>query len=175
MQHVAVLTNNWYQFKMCLKWVGKEKVFRQIVYFRPNLGIKYWRQNCPTTNMAHVLFVQYWVRLNHTTPYALGEIMPSFELPIRSLSILFIFGALIAILWFPDNPHTPSIARALFWWFLALGAVRWIENGLLNLFADREGMIQTWLKKMIQIPSYCGQVALLVLGSVDFYSVLSNL
>jgi len=65
--------------------------------------------------------------------------MPSFELPIRSLSVLFIFGALIAILWFPDNKLTPDMAYALFYWFLSLGVVRWIENGLLALIPTEWG------------------------------------
>jgi len=101
--------------------------------------------------------------------------MPSFELPIRSLSILFIFGALITILWFPDNPHTPDLARALFWWFLALGVVRWVESGLLRLFENNEGIVNKYIWYPISITAWGIQVVFLILGVLRFVSVLSNL
>jgi hypothetical protein len=101
--------------------------------------------------------------------------MPSFELPIRSLSILFIFGALIAILWFPDNPHTPALSRALFWWFLALGVVRWVEAGIIRLVSDNEGKVKTGVWYLISVPALVAQVVFLVFGILSFVSVLSNL
>jgi len=101
--------------------------------------------------------------------------MPSFELPIRSLSILFIFGALIAILWFPDNPHTPDLARALFWWFLALGVVRWVESGILRLFQDNEGRVNIWVWYLISISTVVAQIVFLIIGIHYFLSVLSSL
>ena len=101
--------------------------------------------------------------------------MPSFELPIRSLSILFIFGAMIAILWFPENPHSPDIARAFFWWFLALGVVRWVEHGILRLFSTGEGKIDTRVKIPVYIIALGFHVWFLVKGIQYFSSVLSNL
>jgi len=101
--------------------------------------------------------------------------MPSFELPIRSLSILFIFGALMAILWFPDNPHTPDLARALFYWFLALGVVRWIESGILRLAENNEGKVNTYLWYWIAVPALCCQIWFLYIGIRYFLSVLGNL
>ena len=105
--------------------------------------------------------------------------MPSFELPIRSLSILFIFGALIAILWFPDNPHTPDLARALFYWFLALGVVRWVEYSLGRLIPkDNDGRIYgSWVvvDYTIAILGTISQIGLLSIGIRYFYNVLSNL
>lgn len=101
--------------------------------------------------------------------------MPSFELPIRSLSILFIFGALIAILWFPDNPHTPDVSRALFWWFLALGVVRWVESGIMRLFQDNEGRVNIWAWYVISIGAFVAQVWFLIIGIRYFLSVLSRL
>lgn len=101
--------------------------------------------------------------------------MPSFELPIRSLSILFIFGALIAILWFPDNPHTPDLARALFWWFLALGVVRWVESGLMKLAENSEGKVNTGVWYLIAVPALVVQIWFLIIGIRYFSSVLSNL
>ena len=101
--------------------------------------------------------------------------MPSFELPIRSLSILFIFGALIAILWFPENPHTPNLARALFWWFLALGVVRWVESGIMRLFQDNEGKVNTLVWYLISVSAFVAQVWFLINGIRYFLAVLSNL
>lgn len=101
--------------------------------------------------------------------------MPTFELPIRSLSILFIFGALMAILWFPENPHTPDIARALFWWFLALGVVRWIESGIMRLLENNEGRVNIWVWYSISIPAFVAQVWFLINGIRYFLSVLTKL
>jgi len=101
--------------------------------------------------------------------------MPSIELPIRSLSILFIFGALIAILWFPDNPHTPDLARALFYWFLALGVVRWIESGIMRLFQDNEGKVNIWVWYVISVSALVLQIVFLIIGIRHFFAVLANL
>ena len=101
--------------------------------------------------------------------------MPSFELPIRSLSILFIFGALIAILWFPDNPHTPNVARALFWWFLALSVVRWVESGIMRLAENSEGKVNIVVWYVIAVPALIAQIVFLIFGILNFVSVLSNL
>jgi len=101
--------------------------------------------------------------------------MPSFELPIRSLSILFIFGALIAILWFPDNPNTPSLARAFSWWFLALGVVRWVERGILRLFQDNDGNTNIYIWYVISVVALVLHVWFLVNGIRHFASVLANL
>lgn len=101
--------------------------------------------------------------------------MPNIELPIRSLSILFLLGAIVAILWFPDNSTTPDLARALFYWFLALGVVRWIETGILKLFEDNSGNIHKAAWYTIAISAFLSQFALLILGIRYFLSVLSNL
>jgi len=101
--------------------------------------------------------------------------MPYIELPIRSLSILFIFCALISILWFPDNPHTPNLARAFFWWFLALGVVKWIETGILRLFEDNDGNIHKVAWYPIVILAFLSQVVFLIIGIRYFLSVLANL
>jgi hypothetical protein len=101
--------------------------------------------------------------------------MPSIELPIRSLSILFIFGALVAILWFPDNPHTPDLARALFWWFLALGVVRWIESGLLKVAEDNDGRVNMDYWRTVSIIALLAQLVCLGIGVRYFYNVLSSL
>jgi hypothetical protein len=101
--------------------------------------------------------------------------MPSIELPIRSLSILFLFGAIAAILWFPNNPSTPDLSRALFWWFLALGVVRWVESGLLKLFEDNEGKINIWIWYLISVPAFGIHVWFLINGIRLFFSVLANL
>lgn len=101
--------------------------------------------------------------------------MPNIELPIRSLSILFLIGAIIAILWFPNNPHTPDLARALFWWFLALGVVRWVETGILRLFENNDGNIHKAAWYPIVIFAFASQVAFLIIGIRYFLSVLANL
>ena len=104
--------------------------------------------------------------------------MPNIELPIRSLSIIFLLGALVAILWFPDNPATPNLSRALFWWFLALGVVRWIENGIIYLFPTVEGYIKSswmWLWYVVSLIALIVQVWFLINGARYFFSVLSNL
>jgi hypothetical protein len=105
--------------------------------------------------------------------------MPSFELPIRSLSILFILCAIIAILWFPDSPHTPDLAHAFFYWFLALGVVRWIEHSLGRLLpTDNDGKtygIWYYFEYLIAIPGTVAQIVLLCIGVRHFYTVLSSL
>ena len=101
--------------------------------------------------------------------------MPNIELPIRSLSILFLFGAIVAILWFPDNPSTPDLARALFWWFLALGVVRWVESGIMRLFQDNEGKVNIWVWYLIAVPAFGIQVWFLIIGIRYFVSVLAIL
>jgi len=101
--------------------------------------------------------------------------MPNIELPIRSLSILFLFGAVIAILWFPDNPSTPDLSRALFWWFLALGIVRWVESGLMKLAENSEGKVNFWLWYLIAVPAFGIQIWFLINGIRYFLSVLSAL
>ena len=98
--------------------------------------------------------------------------MPNIEIPIRSLSILFIIGAITAILGFPDNPATPELSRALFWWFLALGVVRWVDDGLRFLLRDREGNIHknlVWLSYTSAILSFVLQVWFLVNGIRCFF------
>jgi len=101
--------------------------------------------------------------------------MPSIELPIRSLSILFIFGAVIAILVFPDNPHTSDLAHALFWWFLALGVVRWIESGIMKLVENNEGKVNIFVWYSISLPAFVAQVWFLINGIHYFVAVLTNL
>ena len=95
--------------------------------------------------------------------------MPSIELPIRSLSIVFLLSAIIAILWFPDNPHTSDLARALFWWFLALGVVRWVETDILRLFEDNDGNIHRAAWYPIAILAFVTQVVFLIIGIRYFY------
>ena len=101
--------------------------------------------------------------------------MPTIELPIRSLAIVFILGAIVAILWFPDNPHTPDLARSLFWWFLALGVVRWVESGIMRLFQDNEGKVNIWAWYLISVPALVRQVLFLIIGIRYFLSVLTKL
>ena len=105
--------------------------------------------------------------------------MPSIELPIRSLSILFLFGAIVAILWFPDNPLTPDLSRALFWWFLALGIVRWVENGVMYLLpSDIEGDWGTFwkvLRYFVAITAFGFFVWFLIKGILYFVYALDKL
>jgi len=104
--------------------------------------------------------------------------MPNIELPIRSLSILFLLGAIVAILWFPDNPSSPNLSRALFWWFLALGVVRWVENGLFYLLPKVDGAVSgnwEWVAYLIAIVAFGVHVWFLIRGALYFYAVLSNL
>jgi hypothetical protein len=113
--------------------------------------------------------------------------MPTIELPIRSLSILFLFGAIVAILWFPDNPSTPDLAHALFWWFLALGVVKWIENALFDILPlpQRDDYNRRWrgasdaswnvVRWFVALISFGLMAWFLILGIQYFLSALHKL
>ena len=101
--------------------------------------------------------------------------MPSFEIPIRSLSVLFLFGAVVAVLAFPDNPITPDLSYSLFWWFLSLGVVRWVESGILRLFEDNNGNINIYVWYFVSVPAFGLHVWFLINGIRYFVSVLSSL
>ena len=105
--------------------------------------------------------------------------MPSIELPLRSLSLLFLFGSIAIAIWFPDKIFTPDLSRALFWWFLALGIVRWIENGLHYLLPkDADGDVErdwNWVAYTIAIIAFVFFVWCLAKGILYFFSVLASL
>ncbi len=101
--------------------------------------------------------------------------MTNFNVPIRSLAILFLFGAVFVFLEFPTNPITPHLSRALWWWFLAFGVVRWVENGLIKVFEDSEGDVDMVALKFVEVPAFLAHLFFLVLGVSEFVAVLHTL
>jgi hypothetical protein len=62
------------------------------------------------------------------------------DLPKLSAAILFLAASIAISIRFPDKSFTSDFAHALFWWFLALGVVRWIESGFHYILpSDIEG------------------------------------
>lgn len=101
--------------------------------------------------------------------------MPNINLSIHSLSILFLFTAIALMVWYPDKPFSPSLVHALFWWFLALGIVKWIERGILDIAENNEGNIGSGVWYWTKIPFLILQILFLVLGIASFFSALATL
>jgi hypothetical protein len=103
--------------------------------------------------------------------------MANFNIPIHSLSVLFLFGSVSMFLWFPDKPYSLDLAQALFYWFVALGIVRWVVNGLTRFCTvDDEGNSQRdlwwWIVEVIAIVF---QVGFLIVGIRHFVSAFAKL
>jgi hypothetical protein len=105
--------------------------------------------------------------------------MPTINLPIHSLSVLFLFGSIVIFIWFPDKSFSHDLAFALFWWFFALGIVRWIEDGLLYLLpSDMSGDWGNFWKGcryFVSIVALIAFVVFLILGIQSFLSALIKL
>jgi hypothetical protein len=103
--------------------------------------------------------------------------MPNINLNISSLSILFIAGSIALYIWFPDRLFTPDFARALFWWFLALGVVRWIERGIIYFLpTDQDGEPErNWFWYTVSVIAFLFFVGFLIVGIRFFASALTQL
>jgi len=105
--------------------------------------------------------------------------MPSIELPIRSLSIIFLIGAVVAILQFPEHPLTPDLSYSLFYWFVAFGVVRWVEHGILFFLpSDRVGDFGIFLNIArfgVHLSAFGFFVWYLIKGIQYFVSLLDKL
>ena len=98
--------------------------------------------------------------------------MPTLNVVVSSLSMVFIILAIIISLVFPANPLTSDFAHALFWWFLALGIVRWIERRLIHILPiDKDD----WPWYLISWISFGFFVWFLVKGAIYFVSALGKL
>ena len=111
--------------------------------------------------------------------------MTTIELPIRSLSVLFLFSSIALLVWFPDKPFTPDLALALFWMFLSLGAVRWAEDALLDFlpdYSDKENRSRSdgenfWMvcRIVVSVIALVAFVWFLILGILGIYDVIKGL
>jgi len=95
--------------------------------------------------------------------------MPAFNIVVSSTSVLFVILAIFISILFPDKPFTSDFARALFWWFLGLGVVRWIENAICSLTPN------SWwgFDWFVRILSLVLLVIFLLIGVRHFFSGLN--
>jgi hypothetical protein len=95
--------------------------------------------------------------------------MPTFNLVISSASILFLLVSVAISVIYPDLPFTGDFAYALFLWFLAIGVVRWIERGILDILQE------DWyvFRMTIRIFALIAFLVLLSLGIGHFCTALN--
>ncbi len=101
--------------------------------------------------------------------------MPNINVPSRAWAVVFLAGAIAVLLWFPDNSFTPDVVRALFWWFAALGIVRWLEEGILRASENAQDRIDITWWKIVVISSLVAQIVLFAIGISYFFRVMSKL
>jgi len=98
--------------------------------------------------------------------------MINFTTIISSVSVLFLFASIAVAFFFPIKSYTSDVAYALFYWFLVLGIVRWIERGLLHFLNEDN---RTWLWYTISIIALGFQIWFLAKGIYLFFSALNNI
>jgi hypothetical protein len=97
--------------------------------------------------------------------------MPAFNLVISSASILFLLMSVAISALYPDLPFTGEFASALFFWFLAIGVVRWVERGILDILPNNWNIFAG----IIRLAGLIAFVVLLAVGIGHFCTALAIL
>ena len=80
-----------------------------------------------------------------------------------SVSVILIALAIVISALYPNNPSVHQFAIALFLWFLALGALRWIENRI-SPFVEAD----SWADYLWSYTFLFSELGLIIAGIVLF-------